>query len=59
MEEIVTVQCPYCGQDCLVELDAALSRQQFTTDCEVCCRPFSVQVECELGEVVRVCATGE
>jgi len=57
MQETATVQCPYCGQNCEVELDATVSNQQFTTDCEVCCRPFSVQAECELGEVVSAYAT--
>lgn len=59
MQETVTVQCPYCGQNCEVELDATVAHQQFTTDCEVCCRPFSVQAECELGEVVSAHATEE
>jgi len=59
MQETATVQCPYCGQNCEVELDATVSNQQFTTDCEVCCRPFSVLAECEMGEVVSAYATEE
>ena len=59
MQETVSVQCPYCGQNCEVELDATVSNQQFTTDCDVCCRPFAVQAECELGEVVSAYATEE
>ena len=54
MQETATVQCPYCGQNCEVELDATVANQRFTTDCEVCCRPFSVHAECELGEVLSI-----
>jgi hypothetical protein len=42
-----------------VELDASIPSQQFTTDCEVCCRPFTVRAECELGEVLSAEATPE
>jgi len=59
MQETATVQCPYCGQNCEVELDATVTSQRFTTDCEVCCRPFSVHAECEMGEVVSAEVTGE
>lgn len=35
-------------------IEASLSRQRFTTDCEVCCRPIEVTAECEAGEVVSL-----
>ena len=35
-------------------LDTSVTSQRFTTDCEVCCRPFEVAVECEPGEVLSV-----
>jgi hypothetical protein len=59
MQDTTTVQCPYCGRKCEVELDATITSQRFTTDCEVCCRPFSVLAECEMGEVVSVNAVEE
>jgi transposase-like protein len=59
MQETASIQCPFCGQYCEVELDASIASQRFTTDCEVCCRPFSVHAECELGEVISAEATGE
>ena len=58
MEEYVSVQCPYCGQSSEVAADTSLASQRFTTDCEVCCRPFEVRVECESGEIVSVEAAG-
>ena len=54
MEESARVQCPYCGQYCEVALDAMVASQEFTTDCEVCCRPFTVRAECEAGEVLSI-----
>lgn len=59
MEETVDVQCPFCGQRCEVAVDAGVTEQRFTTDCEVCCRPFEVFVACEGAEVVRVEVRGE
>jgi transposase-like protein len=54
MEEFARVQCPFCGQSFEVEVDATVAQQRFTTDCEVCCRPFEVRVECRAGRVESV-----
>lgn len=45
-----TIQCPYCGQLIELVVDTSTGFQRFTTDCEVCCRPFEVIAECEPGE---------
>ena len=49
-----SVQCPFCGQLFELEIDTSISPQQFTTDCEICCRPFNVLVECEPGQILRI-----
>ncbi|HXG47220.1 MAG TPA: CPXCG motif-containing cysteine-rich protein [Methylomirabilota bacterium] len=49
-----TIQCPYCGQSFDLVLDTSAATQRFTTDCEVCCRPFEVSAECEPGEVLAI-----
>ena len=54
MEESESVQCPYCGQSFELAIDTSVASQRFTTDCEVCCRPFEVIAECEAGEVLSV-----
>jgi len=59
MEELVDLQCPYCGQTCEVVVDTSLARQRYPTDCAVCCRPFEVVAECEAGEIIRVDAFAE
>jgi transposase-like protein len=54
MQVSETVQCPFCGQNCELAIDTSVASQRFTTDCEVCCRPFEVFVESEPGEVLSI-----
>jgi len=54
METSQTIQCPFCGQQFELLIDATIPSQRFITDCEVCCRPFEVFAECEDGEVVSL-----
>ncbi len=58
MEETATVECPHCGQSMEMVLDTSIPSQRFVTDCEICCRPFEVTVECEPGEVLSVMVSG-
>ena len=58
MEMSETVQCPCCGQRFELVIDTSLATQRFTTDCEVCCRPFEVFAECEPGEVLSLMVEG-
>ena len=54
MEVFETVQCPVCGGTMELAIDTSIQQQSFTTDCEVCCRPFSLRIECEPGEVLSL-----
>jgi len=54
VEEAADIQCPFCGQTFEVIIDTSIASQRFTTDCEVCCRPFEVVAECEPGEVLNL-----
>ena len=54
MEATETVRCPYCGQSFDLAVDTTVPTQRFTTDCEVCCRPFEVLAESESGAVVSL-----
>lgn len=42
-----TVSCPYCGEAIEVLLDPQEAGQQYTEDCQVCCKPilFNVGVD--------------
>lgn len=51
MEETATVDCPYCGQVNELAVDPGQGEAVFTTDCEVCCRPFEVRVTWTAGQI--------
>jgi hypothetical protein len=59
VQEDAEVTCPFCGQASVLLIDTSVHTQRFTTDCEVCCRPFAVSVECEAGEIVALNVAGE
>jgi hypothetical protein len=54
MEVSENIRCPFCGQTFELVVDASAAQQRFTTDCEVCCRPFEVVAECEPGEILNL-----
>ena len=40
------VTCPHCGEMVTIVLDpGGGDRQEYVEDCEVCCRPWEVQVQ--------------
>ncbi|HET7842624.1 MAG TPA: CPXCG motif-containing cysteine-rich protein [Xanthomonadales bacterium] len=51
MLELVTLDCPYCGESFASSVDVSAGAQTYTEDCAVCCRPIVV--------VVRVDDEGE
>ncbi|MGH7977265.1 MAG: CPXCG motif-containing cysteine-rich protein [Limisphaerales bacterium] len=58
MEEFETIQCPFCGQSFETAIDTSVASQRFTTDCEICCRPFEIVAECESGEILSLDVSG-
>jgi transcription elongation factor Elf1 len=54
MEILEPIQCPFCGQTFEVSVDTSVTEQRFTTDCEICCRPFEVIAQCEPGQVLSL-----
>jgi hypothetical protein len=54
VQESERIQCPYCGQAMELLIDTSIAQQRFTTDCEICCRPFEVFAECEPGEIIAL-----
>jgi hypothetical protein len=43
LQEIWT-SCPYCGEHITLLADASVDAQQYTEDCQVCCKPMDVRV---------------
>lgn len=44
-EKPAKVDCPYCGETIELLIDCSVSEQDYTEDCQVCCRPMKVHVE--------------
>ena len=59
MQESENIQCPFCGQTFELAVDTTLAEQQFTVDCEICCRPMEILLHCEDGEVLDLEVRGD
>lgn len=58
--DIVEVLCPYCHSAVQLLLDTGgASEQRYVEDCEVCCRPWSVDVSWGPGGEAQVLLTPE
>ena len=53
------IQCPYCGERIEIVVDASAGDQDYIEDCQVCCRPISVQVWIGADDDVHVNVAGE
>ena len=58
MHEVLSIECPHCGETFSLTFEASEGSAEFTIDCEVCCRPFEVFAECEPGEILSLDVTG-
>lgn len=53
-----TVSCPYCGEEVEITLDPGSGDiQDYIEDCEVCCRPWQVEVAYHTDGVAEVTLT--
>ena len=48
------VECPYCGEVISLALDASAGPQHYIEDCQVCCRPITVDMDADGDALVRV-----
>lgn len=46
------IGCPHCGEIFPLQIDTSQSEQTLVEDCTVCCRPITLRVRCEPGEIV-------
>lgn len=49
-----SITCPHCGESWTLAIDTSQGSYDTVDDCYVCCRPMSVHVECEPGEVIDI-----
>jgi hypothetical protein len=58
MESSASVYCPFCGQKFELTVDTSTPKQTITVDCEICCRPIELWIECEPGEILSLDVMG-
>jgi hypothetical protein len=60
MLEEVVVDCAFCGEPFVVEVDTtAGGEQSYFEDCPVCCRPMEIFVRSRPGEVLSISVTAD
>ena len=47
-------QCPYCWENISTLVDTSITKQQYIEDCEVCCNPFELVIDCKPDEITSV-----
>lgn len=54
VEEIL-IGCPQCGEEFAIQVETAVDGTvELIEDCAVCCRPATVRITTEAGEVTAV-----
>ena len=43
--------CPYCGSPVSMIIEMNYGVQEYTEDCEVCCRPIEISYRSEEGQI--------
>ena len=59
MHDSISLECPHCGESFSLAMDVSEGSAEFTVDCEVCCRPMTVAVRIDDGEIVGLEVTAE
>lgn len=54
LEQTVELSCPYCGEVFTTFVDTSQGSFSTIEDCQVCCRPIQINVECAAGEIASV-----
>ncbi len=50
----VEIPCPHCGEVFAISVDTAGGSYETVEDCAVCCRPMTIVIRCEPGEILSV-----
>jgi hypothetical protein len=54
-----TIGCPCCGENVSILVDPSVPEQEYTEDCQVCCRPIVLRVTVDATGEVSVLARSE
>jgi hypothetical protein len=55
----VNIVCPYCGETFGLEVDTSQEEQTLVEDCSICCRPITLNIRSEPGEIVELVVAEE
>ena len=50
----IDICCVYCGETISILADPSVEIQEYTEDCQVCCRPMIVEVAVDQAGICRV-----
>lgn len=51
----IEISCPYCGEVNFLNIEIGNnSSDEFISDCEICCRSFTVNVHSDLGGELHI-----
>ena len=53
------IHCPSCGEPLEILIDPSIRSQEYTEDCQVCCRPMTLHVTIDDEDGIRVEARAE
>lgn len=59
MEQSCDIKCPHCFETFTIVVDTSGGDCELVVDCEVCCRPIRLRIECSPGEIETVQADAE
>ena len=54
LEQTIEIGCPYCGEVFTTFIDTSQGGFSTIEDCQVCCRPMQINVECAAGKIVLI-----
>lgn len=53
------ISCPYCGESIEILIDCGIEAQSYIEDCQVCCRPITMDVVIDAEGNPQVEVSGE
>jgi len=57
LTDSISIQCPHCGETFSLTVDPSEGSSDFIVDCEVCCRPMTISLRMNGGEIEGVDVT--
>ena len=54
LETAAEVTCPHCWETISLSVELSVPEQEYVEDCSVCCRPLTVRVRCDDGELTSI-----